>query len=143
MIKRTKTNFRFHGQHFIEETGLYYNWWTWYKRETGRYMEVDRFMKINREYLYSKSNSINNYDFLGLYSCPTGWHDCANLSDYLRKIADEIYYDEDIIVPYQEGCYCKFCYCICYKNAEKGDPDREIAVICECKEYKSKNCRVV
>ncbi|MCX7944836.1 MAG: hypothetical protein N2746_10060 [Deltaproteobacteria bacterium] len=40
LVERTKNSFRFPGQYFIEEAGLYYNWWRWYKSEVGRYYGV-------------------------------------------------------------------------------------------------------
>jgi len=41
LVERTTNNFRFPGQYFIEETGLYYNWWRWYENEMGRYIQID------------------------------------------------------------------------------------------------------
>lgn len=30
LVERITNNFRFPGQYFIEDTGLYYNWWRWF-----------------------------------------------------------------------------------------------------------------
>ena len=85
LVERIENNFRFPGQYYIKETGLYYNWWRWYKSETGRYMEVDPRTKIylgetiryipsgvigEREYNYAKNNPIFYIDVSGLACAP-------------------------------------------------------------------------
>jgi len=50
-------NHRFPVQHFVEETGLYYNWWMWYDRNISRYIQTDQ-IKYNR-----KDNS-NLYEYI-------------------------------------------------------------------------------
>ncbi|MCX7759515.1 MAG: hypothetical protein N2169_07940, partial [bacterium] len=75
-----------------EETGLYYNWWRWYKSETGRYIEVDKYRetnlfkkkrilsnsqdKENNLYLYSLNNTLFYSDYYGL--------DCLKTSECIR-----------------------------------------------------------
>jgi len=71
LLERKTDNFRFPGQYFIEETGLYYNWWRWYENEMGRYMETDPINKyvFNREqensYIYGLCNPIVYTDLKG------------------------------------------------------------------------------
>jgi RHS repeat-associated protein len=74
LVERIENNFRFPGQYYIKETGLYYNWWRWYNPDIWRYMEVDpltRFTNyIEHSYIYVQSNPLIKVDFKGL-QC--GW----------------------------------------------------------------------
>ena len=60
-------NFRFPGQYYDAETGLYYNWHRYYDPDTGRYLTPD---PIGQEgginlYAYAENNPINLIDFFG------------------------------------------------------------------------------
>jgi len=66
LVERTTNNFRFPGQYFIEETGLYYNWWRWYKFNIGSYLQIDLLGKEFDNYKYVGSNPIMFYDLKGL-----------------------------------------------------------------------------
>jgi len=77
LVERTTNNFRFPGQYFIEETGLYYNWWRWYESEVGRYMEFEpkeitillRYdFEFKEDFLYSRNNPVVYYDLNGMKS---------------------------------------------------------------------------
>lgn len=68
--------------YYIEETGLNYNWWRWYKEEVGRYVQNDMFIskymnKLNLfiiqkrlpdTYQYSGNNPEKYIDVEGLES---------------------------------------------------------------------------
>ncbi len=94
MAIRTQSNFHLFEQYFIEETGLYYNWWRWYGSETGRYLQKDKIRTSISEresgYIYVKNNSQNNIDILGLFCIPlppkTGEWEDANLLGYKYKL---------------------------------------------------------
>jgi len=64
LVERTTNNFRFPGQYFIEETGLYYNWWRWYGSEVGRYMEKDPDMSNEKR---ERSINISQYKNIEIY----------------------------------------------------------------------------
>jgi RHS repeat-associated protein len=69
VVENIENNIRFPGQYYISETGLYYNWWRWYKSETGRYMEPDfEIYRINN--LNIPPQDIINHISLVLYSRP-------------------------------------------------------------------------
>jgi len=73
LVERTTNNFRFPGQYFIEETGLYYNWWRWYKNQMGRYLQQDWIEFKGNLYIYSQNNPQMYIDILGLKDCYGEW----------------------------------------------------------------------
>jgi RHS repeat-associated protein len=68
VVGNIENNIRFPGQYYISETGLYYNWWRWYKSETGRYMEKDLALFLFPNYLYANNNPLFYKDLKGLYN---------------------------------------------------------------------------
>jgi large repetitive protein len=67
-------NLRFPGQYFDEETGMTYNWYRYYDRVTGRYIQVDPIFSdggINY-YTYAFNNPLQFIDQYGLKG--TGHH---------------------------------------------------------------------
>ncbi|MEW5993893.1 MAG: RHS repeat-associated core domain-containing protein [Candidatus Zixiibacteriota bacterium] len=68
-----KNNLRFPGQHHDRETGLYYNWYRYYKPQLGRYVQADPIGLAGEVNLFSYANSspISRWDPFGLktYSC--------------------------------------------------------------------------
>ena len=123
VVENIENNIRFPGQYYISETGLYYNWWRWYKSEIGRYMEPDpyRITSISKElefkidlgiiknthrYIYSLNNPINLSDIFGLESDKELQCSCPG---------------EDIFVctKFMKGD-CKKCECTCFCEDEKG-----------------------
>ncbi|MCI0625722.1 MAG: RHS repeat-associated core domain-containing protein, partial [Acidobacteria bacterium] len=72
------TNFRFAGMEWDSETGLYHTWFRQYDVNQGRWMGVDPLAgaadnphSLNR-YGYVLEDPVNNFDPLGLHSCPQG-----------------------------------------------------------------------
>ncbi|MDD5356085.1 MAG: RHS domain-containing protein [Candidatus Omnitrophica bacterium] len=62
-------NFRFPGQYYDEETGLYYNWNRYYSPAIGRYLEADQFLLPILKYLFLESaiqynNHILDFQFV-------------------------------------------------------------------------------
>jgi len=92
VIERTKNNFRFPGQYYIEETGLYYNWWRWYRSEVGRYVEYDpqettilRFIYyLSEHYLYARNNPCFYSDIYGQQPVYKNLCPLLLVSSYLR-----------------------------------------------------------
>ncbi|MCX7944838.1 MAG: RHS repeat-associated core domain-containing protein [Deltaproteobacteria bacterium] len=127
-MHRTKTNFRFPGQYYIEETGLYYNWWRWYKSEAGRYIQIDllrnatkRFSLTENElgYLYVLGNPVFYYDVEGLKKRP---------SDKCGFIAPDCVPKHQIDTP-EQWCYdnkpkgpskCWLEQCLLWAGASRG-----------------------
>ncbi|MDF1591023.1 MAG: DUF6531 domain-containing protein [Desulfobacterales bacterium] len=71
--------FRFPGQYYDHETGLYYNYHRYYNPATGRYLTPDPVGLGGGAnlFVYVKNNSINFTDFAGLFcecndACPSG-----------------------------------------------------------------------
>jgi len=85
LVERTKNNFRSPGQYFIEETGLYYNWWRWYNWNTSQYIQVERIRNNKGDnfslYEYVSNNPLIFYDKTGLIKC-----DSAKLRDCLLEL---------------------------------------------------------
>ena len=78
-------NFRFPGQYYDAETGLYYNWHQYYDPDTGRYITPD---PIGLEgginlYAYVRNDPVNLTDPFGLYESP--W--------YLHWVPGQHFYD--------------------------------------------------
>jgi len=132
LVERTTNNFRFPGQYFIEETGLYYNWWRWYEGKVGRYIEVDIFL-LKEKYAYSDNNLIINIDFYGtcsdIYTNPCPPRELAGCPIGFVRICKLKYERKDLILPvydysgYREcirfECPSKLGICLCMR-AEKG-----------------------
>ncbi len=140
MVERTINNFRFPGQYYIEETGLYYNWWRWYEREVGRYVEFDKIL-LNEDFdlkliypnccSYVHGNPIYNIDPKGL-RCKNVNHCllCIYLygDDNTSNYAKTIYWKCDSIgvgCPSGEGKCCGYTevgsYSIVITNNERGN----------------------
>jgi RHS repeat-associated protein len=76
-----KNNFRFLGQYYDEETGLYYNYHRYYDPKTGRYLTSDPIGLLGgiNLYIYTSNNPINAIDPIGLrdkyigFGGPDGW----------------------------------------------------------------------
>ncbi|MGC8927019.1 MAG: RHS repeat domain-containing protein, partial [Myxococcota bacterium] len=73
MIEKTTNNFRFPGQYYIQETGLYYNWNRWYNPDTGRHMQIDPYLD-KTFYIYVSNNPMR----LAWIYCKCYWYckDC-------------------------------------------------------------------
>jgi RHS repeat-associated protein len=100
-----ENNFRFPGQYYISETGLYYNWWRWYKSETGRYMEVDPI--INPDIIHLPNSPFNS--LLNRYS---------GISNILIKLSVQsgsyLYSrNQPVNLSDKTGLLCYYC-CLCY-----------------------------
>jgi len=67
-ITQVRQPFRFAGQYFDEETGLYYNWNRYYDPKTGRYISPDPlfFEERTNLYLYAANNPVRFVDPTGL-----------------------------------------------------------------------------
>jgi len=67
-ITQVRQPFRFAGQYFDEETGLYYNWNRYYDPKTGRYISPDPlfFEERTNLYLYAANNPVRFVDPSGL-----------------------------------------------------------------------------
>ena len=59
VVENIENNFRFPGQYYISETGLYYNWWRWYKSKIGRYSSKDPAERIDLSYIPSDLQNIS------------------------------------------------------------------------------------
>ena len=68
-------NFRFPGQYYDEESGLYYNWNRYYDAEIGRYITADPIGLDgnNNIYLYVYNSPIQNLDKYGLWASQKGF----------------------------------------------------------------------
>jgi RHS repeat-associated protein len=89
-IQTVENPFRFPGQYYDQETGLYYNYHRYYDPMTGRYITPD---PIGLEggvnlFAYVQNNPVNKRDTFGLLGkgeCPPGHHragpDCAVNAD--------------------------------------------------------------
>ncbi|MCX7944052.1 MAG: hypothetical protein N2746_06025 [Deltaproteobacteria bacterium] len=117
LIKRTKSRFRFPGQYFIEETGLYYNWWRWYENDLGIYFQYDKGVQIYGRsrilslYLYSLGNPLFYIDKLGLnetcyQETPWEWR----LEESIISVKSKIKWKLD---KWVRGIYME-CYCYWY-----------------------------
>ena len=107
VVENIENNFRFPGQYYISETGLNYNWWRWYKSETGRYMEVDPFIKshelgaelfyvsqlLKDVYTYVRNNPVINRDIEGLIS-EDDYNKCMNTANSCYRKCWLLCYDE-------------------------------------------------
>jgi RHS repeat-associated protein len=71
-ITQVRQPFRFAGQYFDEETGLYYNWNRYYDPKTGRYISPDPlfFEERTNLYLYAANNPARFIDPSGLMPLP-------------------------------------------------------------------------
>jgi len=100
LVERTTNNFRFPGQYFIEETGLYYNWWRWYGTNISRYIQTDpiKYEKKGNSkfYEYVNNNALIYYDKTGLIKC-----DNVKLRDCLLELGLAIANAWDICIM---GC---------------------------------------
>ena len=67
-LATVKNNFRFVGQYYDEETGLYYNYNRYYDPRIGRYLTPDPigFLGGINAYVYTFNNPINKTDPYGL-----------------------------------------------------------------------------
>lgn len=67
IVENITNNFRFPGQYFDSESGLYYNVHRYFKNDTGRYLTEDpeKSYKVNL-YVYADNDPSNNIDPLGL-----------------------------------------------------------------------------
>ena len=74
----TECPFRFAGQYEDEESGLYYNRFRYYDKETGQYLSPDPIGLLG---------GLNPY---GYVHCPTGWVDPFGLSSFDPFIHGEI-----------------------------------------------------
>ena len=112
VVENIENNFRFPGQYYISETGLYYNWWRWYKSEIGRYMSIDKC-----KYCYSKLNPFVFIDPSGL--------ECYLIGidyDIYRKVEEKtesnkpwVYFDIHSETWDKIICYG---FCICFREKE-------------------------
>ncbi|MCX7759540.1 MAG: hypothetical protein N2169_08070, partial [bacterium] len=59
--------------YYIEETGLYYNWWRWYKNEVGRYEQRDLYEHKINSYVYGMNNPLLYIDISGAKDCYGEW----------------------------------------------------------------------
>jgi len=110
LAERTTNNFRFPGQYFIEETGLYYNWWRWYKSEVGRYNSKDPVESFNGSLFYSFSSL---YNFLEpIFKTPLG----SSLYQYVES-NPIIYWDKSGLMVCKIVCGVTgvLCSYVCYK----------------------------
>jgi len=97
-------------RYFIEETGLYYNWWRWYGNNTGRYFEIDYLNKyiISKEqennYVYARCNSIRFIDYRGL-SCTCNSLEAVFFNFYYICFLSCCYDDCDRTTSCCRSCY--------------------------------------
>jgi RHS repeat-associated protein len=81
-----RNNFRFPGQYHDRESMLYYNWNRYYMPNMGRYTAVDPLITISG-YIYVDNNSVNNFDFWGLWTLH--YEEQALINVYKRFIPTE------------------------------------------------------
>jgi len=117
VVENIENNIRFPGQYYISETGLNYNWWRWYKSETGRYNGVDPAIMLNLSkidifkfseifeqspFVYANNNAIYFTDPTGLVCIAHCF--CPSYDSQGQPLAGEGY------ITYIN---CKKCECRC------------------------------
>jgi RHS repeat-associated protein len=138
VFENIENNFRFPGQYYISETGLYYNWWRWYKSEIGRYNEFDPIISSNIKYSYGYNNPIKYRDFKGL---DVNWGTCEEICETLCHIGGIVaclyicvhvpslpgHIICEVFCEYMSYKSCEMiCTETCYKeNDEERDRERE------------------
>ncbi len=72
IVNDVMNNFRFPGQYWDDETGLYYNFHRYYSAEIGRYFREDTigFDGGINLFVYVQNNPVNSLDPLGLWRLP-------------------------------------------------------------------------
>ncbi|MGC8928436.1 MAG: RHS repeat domain-containing protein, partial [Myxococcota bacterium] len=133
MIEKTKNNFRFPGQYYITETGLYYNWWRWYKSEIGRYVQFDP--EINVDKISRPNSSLRRIQEQYLY--------CDNKPLIKSDFSGQLSYTFIICC----GCYGVICLCTETRNGNITQviivyfPNRRCIFLCcyDCSDFYPKN----
>jgi len=87
-VNTLENNFRFPGQYFDEETGLYYNYHRYYNPTIGRYLTPDPIgLEDGRSlYSYSENNPIRFFDLMGLQSTAYPGVKAPNSGDFVGVI---------------------------------------------------------